>query len=188
MYSTDSPYVCMFVSSSVAQSCYPAVNLHIKYCTTVRQELRTTFCLSCQVDLDEEQYTPCITSKLSTPGRAETFFAYYIISAHGPKVNQRISTRRPSPPGMTTQVVHHQSNNNDDMLVQARAGQIATRRAPVVYENGVGKWTRCEVLGRGAHGVVYRGVVEETLESIAVKQVQMNGTGRSQLQVKVHKE
>ncbi|CAM9203576.1 unnamed protein product [Ascophyllum nodosum] len=83
---------------------------------------------------------------------------------------------------MTTQVVHHQSNNNDDMLVQARAGQIATRRAPVVYENGVGKWTRCEVLGRGAHGVVYRGVVEETLESIAVKQVQMNGTGRSQLQ------
>lgn len=58
-----------------------------------------------------------------------------------------------------------------------------TANGKVGYENGVGKWTRCEVLGRGAHGVVYRGVTEDTLESIAVKQIQTSAMGKSQLQV-----
>lgn len=50
-------------------------------------------------------------------------------------------------------------------------------------ENGVGEWTKHEVLGRGAHGVVYRGVVVDTHESIAVKQIRTNGLGKSELQV-----
>lgn len=49
--------------------------------------------------------------------------------------------------------------------------------------NGVGEWTKCELLGRGAHGKVYRGVVGTTGESIAVKQIQINGMGRSELHV-----
>ena len=68
------------------------------------------------------------------------------------------------------------------MLEQMQAAQ-GTAGGKVVYESGVGKWTRCEVLGRGAHGVVYRGVAEDTLESIAVKQIQTSAMGKSQLQV-----
>lgn len=49
--------------------------------------------------------------------------------------------------------------------------------------NGVGEWTKCELLGRGAHGKVYRGVVGTMGESIAVKQIQINGMGRSELHV-----
>lgn len=49
------------------------------------------------------------------------------------------------------------------------------------YENGVGEWSKCEELGRGAHGIVYRGVVAETGENIAVKQFQSSGAGSADL-------
>ncbi|CAM9439630.1 unnamed protein product, partial [Hapterophycus canaliculatus] len=44
-------------------------------------------------------------------------------------------------------------------------------------------WRRCEELGRGAHGTVYRALVLETGESIAVKQILTAGMSRSELQV-----
>lgn len=46
------------------------------------------------------------------------------------------------------------------------------------------RWRRCEELGRGAHGIVYRALLLDTNESIAVKQIQTSGMGASELQVK----
>lgn len=49
--------------------------------------------------------------------------------------------------------------------------------------NIVGEWRRCELVGRGAYGVVYRGELVATGQSIAVKQIQTTGTQKSKLQV-----
>ena len=53
------------------------------------------------------------------------------------------------------------------------------------YE-GVGGWDKCEVLGRGAYGVVWRGELHSTRESIAVKQINTDGMGETELMVGCH--
>lgn len=45
------------------------------------------------------------------------------------------------------------------------------------------RWAKCEELGRGAHGTVYRAILLDTNESIAVKQIIKSGMRRSELQV-----
>lgn len=87
-------------------------------------------------------------------------------------------TRSPRYPDIAPRMTHQSREKLEH--VRTVQGTIDDR---VGYENGVGKWTRCEVLGRGAHGVVYRGITEDTLESIAIKQIQTSAMGRSQLQV-----
>lgn len=106
-----------------------------------------------------------------------------IDSYHHEKVvrdNPRDMEETPSPryPDIAPRMTHQ----SREKLEHTRTVQ-GTANGKVGYENGVGKWTRREVLGRGAHGVVYRGVTEDTLESIAVKQIQTSAMGRSQLQV-----
>lgn len=46
------------------------------------------------------------------------------------------------------------------------------------------RWAKCEELGRGAHGTVYRAILLDTGESIAVKQIHTSGMRRSELQVR----
>lgn len=46
------------------------------------------------------------------------------------------------------------------------------------------RWAKCEELGRGAHGTVYRAILLDTNESIAVKQIVKSGMRRSELQVR----
>ena len=45
------------------------------------------------------------------------------------------------------------------------------------------RWRRCEEVGRGAHGTVYRALLLDTNESIAVKQIHTGGMKKSELQV-----
>ncbi|CAB1101595.1 unnamed protein product [Ectocarpus sp. CCAP 1310/34] len=45
------------------------------------------------------------------------------------------------------------------------------------------RWVKCEELGRGAHGTVYRALVLGTSDSIAVKQILMTRMQKSELQV-----
>lgn len=68
-------------------------------------------------------------------------------------------------------------------MTPAAAAAVAAGVRGSGYNNGVGAWTKCEMLGRGAHGVVYRGVAAGSGESIAVKQIQLHGMGGSELQV-----
>lgn len=46
------------------------------------------------------------------------------------------------------------------------------------------RWVKCEELGRGAHGTVYRALVLGTSDSIAVKQILTTRMQRSELQVR----
>lgn len=45
------------------------------------------------------------------------------------------------------------------------------------------RWVKCEELGRGAHGTVFRALVLGTSDSIAVKQILTTRMQRSELQV-----
>lgn len=47
----------------------------------------------------------------------------------------------------------------------------------------IGAWSQGEVLGRGAHGVVRKGVVIRTGQIIAVKQIHTIGIGHAELKV-----
>lgn len=75
---------------------------------------------------------------------------------------------------------------NAAVSMSTRLKGTSTSVDPGSYENGVGEWTKCEELGRGAHGIVYRGVVADTGENIAVKQFQRSGAGSADLKVKTH--
>jgi serine/threonine protein kinase len=50
---------------------------------------------------------------------------------------------------------------------------------------GVGDWTKKEVLGRGAFGIVWRGVLHSNGTNIAVKQIHTDGLGEGELKVSV---
>lgn len=79
----------------------------------------------------------------------------------------------------------------DNDLVYAITDNIALTPAcakwrkmhPGGYNEMIGEWHRREVLGRGAHGVVHRGVVVRTGQSIAVKQIHTGGMRQAELQV-----
>lgn len=75
---------------------------------------------------------------------------------------------------------------NAAVSMSTRLKNTSTSVGPGSYENGVGEWTKCEELGRGAHGIVYRGVVADTGENIAVKQFQRSGAGSADLKVGTH--
>ena len=70
--------------------------------------------------------------------------------------------------------------------MSTRLKNTSTSAGPGSYENGAGAWTKCEELGRGAHGIVYRGVVADTGENIAVKQFQRSGAGSADLKASKH--
>ncbi|CAN0022736.1 unnamed protein product, partial [Discosporangium mesarthrocarpum] len=53
-------------------------------------------------------------------------------------------------------------------------------------QESIGAWEKREVLGRGAHGVVFRGVLTSTGENIAVKQIDTCGMGADDLKVVKH--
>lgn len=90
--------------------------------------------------------------------------------------------------------VRRQGVGEAAMRESRAAGVASVAPAPVpapLAESGVGfgygqqqSWRRCEELGRGAHGTVYRALVLETGESIAVKQILTSGMSRSELQVR----
>ena len=48
---------------------------------------------------------------------------------------------------------------------------------------GVGNWDKKEVLGRGAFGIVWRGVLHSNGTNIAVKQIHTDGLGEGELKV-----
>ena len=75
---------------------------------------------------------------------------------------------------------------NAAVSMSTRLKSTSTSVGPGSYENGVGEWTKCEELGRGAHGIVYRGVVADSGENIAVKQFQRSGAGSADLKVNTH--
>lgn len=95
-----------------------------------------------------------------------------------PWSKMRVSTRIDTEPSSGGPRCHHREVNPSS----------GRRQEEGIYNdltsfNGIGDWRKCELLGRGAHGVVYRGVLAATGESVAVKQTHTKGISRSELQV-----
>lgn len=90
--------------------------------------------------------------------------------------------------------VRRQERGDGAMRETRAAGEASAAPAlmpAALAESSVGfgygqqqRWRRCEELGRGAHGTVYRALVLETGENIAVKQILTTGMSRSELQVR----
>lgn len=80
---------------------------------------------------------------------------------------------------------------DDDLLIHAKTDNVALAPGCAKwrknrldgYDEMIGEWYRKEVLGRGAHGVVHRGIVVRTGRSIAVKQIRAGGMRQAELQV-----
>lgn len=90
-------------------------------------------------------------------------------------VSTRMDTKRPG--GGYRYHRHHRKAASNSRRRQGGLDSV------VSSYNDVGDcWRKCELLGRGAHGVVYRGVLAATGESVAVKQISTNRI-RSELRV-----